>query len=168
VTKPYRGFESLSLRHQVSTAEKFRSLCAEICETCPYFAIIHTQTGLERTDCLLSIGLNVSPFLWTAEWAVRFQANAMRSQSRKNRQILSISTRGRTLPKLYRWGLDRIMRRSLMLLLHHAGTVRPDVARACALVRGSAPGAPATRSSSRIHRPATVSALAYRNRRKAG
>jgi hypothetical protein len=49
-TKLYRGFESLPLRHAVWTAEKFRSLYAEIRETCAYFAIVSGQTGLQGTD----------------------------------------------------------------------------------------------------------------------
>ena len=43
-----------ALRQQVLTAEKFRSLYAEIREQCPYFAITPRQTGLRRTDCSAS------------------------------------------------------------------------------------------------------------------
>src|ERR1039458_583019 len=46
--------ESRSLRHEVCTAEKVRSLRAEIREQCPYFAIIPRQIGLRRTDCSAS------------------------------------------------------------------------------------------------------------------
>jgi hypothetical protein len=57
----------------------------EIRETCPYFAILARQTGLERTDCLPATDLNVAPFLCTAESQSGFddlpQANAMRSQT---------------------------------------------------------------------------------------
>ena len=47
----FSGFESHSLRHAVWTAEKLRSLHAEIREICPYFAILPRQTGRQRTDC---------------------------------------------------------------------------------------------------------------------
>lgn len=45
------------LRHVVWTAEKFRSLYAEIREQCPYFAIVPRQTGLRRTGCSSSNAL---------------------------------------------------------------------------------------------------------------
>src|ERR1039457_5640974 len=48
MTKLYRGFESLSLRHAVCTAEKIRTSRFEIREKCQYFAIIARRTGLER------------------------------------------------------------------------------------------------------------------------
>ncbi len=44
------GFESLPLRHAVWTAEKSRTLCAEIREKCPYSRLIPRQTGPRRID----------------------------------------------------------------------------------------------------------------------
>ena len=48
MTKLYRGFESLPLRHAVCTAEKIRTSRFEIREKWPYFAITAQRTGLER------------------------------------------------------------------------------------------------------------------------
>ncbi len=47
--KPYRGFESLSLRHVVWTAEKSQSSNSEMRENYPYFGDHSRKTGLERT-----------------------------------------------------------------------------------------------------------------------
>jgi hypothetical protein len=52
-----------ALRHAVSTAEKFRSLYAEIREKCPYFAVIPKQTGLERKDSYSARG--AQPWLFS-------------------------------------------------------------------------------------------------------
>jgi hypothetical protein len=84
VAKPYRGFESTSLRHAVWTAEKVGPSSSEICRKCPYLAIIPGQTGLQRTDCsavkpphsrLFSGGQSCSPVSTTA----RGECNAIRT-----------------------------------------------------------------------------------------
>jgi len=80
VAKPYRGFESFSLRHAVWTAEKFHSLCAEIREQCPYFAIIPRQTGLRRTDSSASNAVVVQAFLWRAHAQSGFKVRVRRRQ----------------------------------------------------------------------------------------
>jgi len=80
VAKLYRGFESTSLRHAVCTAEKFSSLCAEIREQCPYFAIIPRQTGLRRTDSSASNAVVAQAFLWRAHARSGFKVRVRRRQ----------------------------------------------------------------------------------------
>src|ERR1700730_5028293 len=65
-SKPYRGFEFLSLRQQVLTAEKLPRLLPRNTQRCPYFVMFRPQSGLERTDCPGSNGVNLPAFLWTA------------------------------------------------------------------------------------------------------
>ena len=40
------------------------AFCREIWKTCPYFVIFRPQSGLERTDCRGSNGVNLPAFLW--------------------------------------------------------------------------------------------------------
>lgn len=61
--KSYRGFESLSLRHAVWTAEKScPSFLQPSRELCPFSAISARQTGLRRMDCLYYWGRLFVPF----------------------------------------------------------------------------------------------------------
>jgi hypothetical protein len=46
-----------------SLQRNFAVLSLEIRETCPYFTIIRTQTGLQRTDCSAAEGGTVPAFL---------------------------------------------------------------------------------------------------------
>jgi hypothetical protein len=76
----YRGFESLSLRHAVWTAEKVLPLPPEIRETCPFFAILACQSGLERTHCLAAKAVTVLAFLWRAHSQSGFKEGIRRMQ----------------------------------------------------------------------------------------
>src|SRR6266403_5587286 len=42
----------------------YPAFCREIWKTCPYFVIFRPQSGLERTDCRVSNGVNLPTFLW--------------------------------------------------------------------------------------------------------
>jgi hypothetical protein len=52
--KPYRGFESLSLRHAVWNAENSRFEFAQNARILPFFVIIVRGIGLQRTDYHMS------------------------------------------------------------------------------------------------------------------
>jgi hypothetical protein len=49
-------------------------------ETCPYFAILPRQTGLERTDCSGSNSVDVPAFLWRAKAQSGFEKGMRRMQ----------------------------------------------------------------------------------------
>jgi hypothetical protein len=76
--------ESYSLRQQVIAAEKFRRPFPEICEICPFFAIIPQQTGAQRTDCSAENGILSRLFSarhMRSPVSSRDKANAMRSEA---------------------------------------------------------------------------------------
>ena len=81
--KPYRGFESLSLRHAVCTAEKFPSVRRKISRDCPYSAILIPKPD-QRKRPVRHIGATLEAFSLHIRNSVRFRrgagANAMRSR----------------------------------------------------------------------------------------
>jgi hypothetical protein len=62
--KPYQGFESLSLRQQVLTAEKVPAFLSRNTRNMPVFCNLRPPRGLERADCPGPNGVNLPAFLW--------------------------------------------------------------------------------------------------------
>ncbi len=76
--KPYRGFESLSLRHAVWIAEISYLYSPQNTQNMPVFAIIPRQTGLQRTDYPLVNAVAELAFLWRAHGQSGFTKQSRR------------------------------------------------------------------------------------------